>query len=67
MAREKQARRKSKSEQGERIVGEEVKKVNGRQECRRFGGFVGHCKDFGSYLVKIREPLEVFEQKSDFI
>lgn len=48
MAREKQTRRKSKSEQEERIVGEEVKKVNGRQECGRFGGFVGHCKDVGS-------------------
>lgn len=48
MAREKQTRRESKSEQEERIVGEEVKKVNGRQECGRFGDFVGHCKDVGS-------------------
>ena len=50
MAREKQARGKSKSEQGGRIIGDKVRKVNGRQEWGRFGGFAGHCKDFGSYL-----------------
>lgn len=48
MAGESQARGKSKSKQGR--MGDEVRKANGKQEWSRCGDFVGHCKDFGSYL-----------------
>lgn len=48
MDKERQAREKSKSVQGR--MGDEVRKANGKQEWGRFGDFVGHHKDFGSYL-----------------
>lgn len=62
---EKQARGKSSSEQGGRIVGDEVRKVNGTQELRSCD-FVDHYKDFDSYLNKIRELLKGFEQRYDW-
>lgn len=48
MDKDRQAREKSKSVQGR--MEDEVRKAKGKQEWSRFGDFVSHHKDFGSYL-----------------